>query len=96
MPLTTEQVTIRVSFTGLLPGTPPQVGYYKHVRHPDGQEKMVSGLVKARDEQLCEALRQIEAGEELMLQIETDWTQPDLPSFVTAFTRLPQQSQTAA
>jgi hypothetical protein len=96
MSATTEQVTIRVTFTGLLPGTPPQVSYYKRSRHAGGQEKVIAGLVEVRDEQICLALRQIKEGEELVLRIETDWTQPDLPSFVTAFTRLPQQSQTAA
>ena len=75
-----ETLTLRVRFTGLVEGTPPQFAFIKLLTQPGGKRKIHSQYVPLTNNDLLTRLQtQFEIGQEVEIVLETDWSQPGIP-----------------
>lgn len=82
-----ETLIERVQFRGIVDGEPPLLAFSKLLTRPDGKQKLHSQMVQVTDTALLARLRrEVCMGEEVEVEIETDWTHPDIPTILKDFT----------
>jgi hypothetical protein len=76
-----EILTERVRIGGIVEGNPPMLAFSKLLTRPDGKQKLHSQMVQVTDSDLLARLRhEVQNGMEADIEIETDWTHPDIPT----------------
>lgn len=82
-----EILTERVQFRGIVDGEPPMLAFSKMLTRPDGKRKLHSQMVQVINKELLARLcREAQMGDEIDVEIETDWTHPDIPTILKNFT----------
>jgi hypothetical protein len=91
----TETTNDRVVFEGIVKSGagPAYVAFYKMARRPDGQVRTISFEVPVHDKGLLSRLAELEAGAEIDITIETDWSAKDIPHRVLGFSRSAQATR---
>jgi hypothetical protein len=79
-----ETLVERVRIGGIVEGEPPMLAFSKLLTRPDG--KLHTQMVQITDAALLARLHQeIHTGDEADIEIETDWTHPDIPTVLKSF-----------
>ena len=85
--MNSEILTERVRIGGIIDGEPPMLAFSKLLTRTDGKQKRHSQMVQVLDRALLARLRrEVKKGDEVDIEIETDWTHPDIPVILKNFT----------
>jgi hypothetical protein len=85
--MTNGTLTDKVIYEGLVKSDDGlRIFFHKHLRRPDGKEKVWSGSALVQDSALLQRLQtEVSAGDEIEIITRTDWEADDLPTMLLDF-----------
>ena len=90
-----QRVTTTVVVSGLVPGNPPLLAWYRRLKRAAGRQKIHMQRVEVPDRNLFERLRrEVREGDEITITIVTDWSAHGAPTHLESFAHAPATSST--